>query len=124
MPLEITGKVIHILAEQNGTGKNGAWSKIDFIIETQEQYPRKVCFSAWGDKVGMVKSLAVGASVKVSFNAESREFNGKWYTDLRIWKIDSGEAASRPSTPAGAPDEGLEPLMPDNDSSEPDDLPF
>jgi hypothetical protein len=124
MALEITGKVIQILAEQKGTGKNGPWSKLDFIIETQEQFPRKICFSAWNDKVGMIKSLTVDSPVKVSFNAESREFNGKWYTDLRIWKVESGESSSRSAAPSGLPDDGLEPLMPENDSSEPDDLPF
>lgn len=88
MALEVSGKVITILPEQTGTGKNGSWVKQDFVIETSEQFPKKICFSAWGDKAGAVKSLSIGMQVKVSFNAESREFNGKWYTDLRIWKLD------------------------------------
>ena len=57
MALEISGKLLQILPEQTGTGKNGQWIKQDFIIETQEQYPRKVCFSAWGDKAALVKNL-------------------------------------------------------------------
>jgi hypothetical protein len=90
MALEITGKVITLLPEQTGAGKNGNWVKQDFVIETTEQYPKKVCFSAWGDKAAQIKTLQTGQVVKVSFNAESREFNGKWYTDLRIWKLESG----------------------------------
>lgn len=120
MPLEISGKVIQVLPEQTGTGKNGQWVKQEFIIETQEQYPRKVCFSAWGEKASVVKNLKPGILVNVSFNAESREFNGRWYTDLRAWKIDQSQAASAPAP--SDPGEMLEPLSPGE--SEPDDLPF
>lgn len=96
--LEISGKLIQILPLQSGTGKNGNWQKQDFVIETSEQYPKKVCFSAWADKADLVKTLSPGTTVKVAFNAESREFNGKWYTDLRIWKLETGgnEATQSP----------------------------
>lgn len=118
MALEISGKVLQILPEQTGTGKNGQWIRQDFIIETQEQYPRKICFSGWGEKAGIIKNLKPGAMVNVSFNAESREFNGRWYTDLRAWKIDQASGSS----PAPDLPEMLEPLPPGE--SEPNDLPF
>lgn len=120
MALEISGKLLQILPEQTGTGKNGQWNKQDFIIETQEQYPRKICFSAWGDKAVLVKNLRSGSMVNVSFNAESREFNGKWYTDLRAWKIDS--QAQSESQPVAENFDALEPLSPGE--NEPNDLPF
>ena len=125
MALELSGKVMQLLSEQTGTGKNGQWVKQDFIIETEEQYPRKVCFSAWGEKVSMVKTLKAGTPVKVSFNIESREFNGRWYTDLRIWKLEIAESAGNTATPAHAADPGLEPLLPGGaeDPGE-NDLPF
>ena len=125
MALELSGKVMQLLSEQTGTGKNGQWVKQDFIIETEEQYPRKVCFSAWGEKVSMVKTLKAGTPVKVSFNIESREFNGRWYTDLRIWKLEIAESAGDTAAPAHAADPGLEPLLPGGteDSGE-NDLPF
>jgi hypothetical protein len=120
MALELSGKLVQILPEQTGTGKNGQWIKQDFIVETQEQYPRKVCFSAWGDKAAIVKNLKNGVQVNVSFNAESREFNGKWYTDLRAWKIDT---QSVPSSQQAADEfDVLEPLSPGE--QEPNDLPF
>ena len=120
MALEIAGKLLQILPEQTGTGKNGQWNKQDFIIETQEQYPRKVCFSAWGDKASIVKNLRSGSMVSVSFNAESREFNGKWYTDLRAWKIESQVQSE--SQPLADNIDALEPLSPGE--NEPNDLPF
>ena len=98
MSLEITGKVFKVLAEQTGTGKNGVWVKQDFVIETDEQFPKKAVFSAWGDKAASVKNLQSGERVKVSFNVEAREYNEKWFTDLRAWKIDKIGAAQTSSS--------------------------
>ncbi len=89
MAIELTGKIIKVLPLQSGAGRNGTWTKQEFIIETTEQYPKKICISAWGDKTNALAQIAVNTSVKVSVNIESREFNDKWYTDLRAWKIDS-----------------------------------
>jgi hypothetical protein len=127
MAQELTGKVLQVLPEQTGTGRNGQWSRQDFIVETQEQYPKKVCFSAWGDKVSQVKSFKADDTVKVSFNIESREFNGRWYTDLRVWKIETGiqekaQGADRFIDP-GLPTD-LQPLTADDVNGEKDDLPF
>ena len=88
MALEINGKLVKVLPEQTGTGKAGPWTKQEFIIETQDQYPRKVCFSSWNEKTGILKKLNEGDMLKVSFNAESRDYNGRWYTDLRAWKVE------------------------------------
>ncbi len=94
MNLEIEGRIIQILPEQTGTGTRGKWIKQEFVIETVEQYPRKVCFSAWGDKTDTLKQLQLGDPVLVSFNPESREYNSKWYTDLRVWKITKQSTSS------------------------------
>jgi len=125
MALELTGKVKQVLAEQTGTGKNGAWARQDFIVETQDQYPRKVCFSAWNDKIGQLKNFREDELVKVSFNIESREFNGRWYTDLRIWKIETaGQPAAASNLPPVAPIDDLQPLSGSDLGEEPNDLPF
>jgi hypothetical protein len=104
MALEITGKIQQILPQQNGVGKNGAWSKRDFIIETLEQYPRKVCLSVWGDKSDTLEQqYPLGTVVKAGINIESREYNGKWYTDVRAWKIDLFTEGSTPGMPPPPP---------------------
>lgn len=84
--MNLKGKVIQILPEQTGAGKNGEWKKQEFIIETEGQYPKKVCIAVWGDKVGTILN---GAVVDIQLDAESREYNGRWYTELKAWKIDS-----------------------------------
>ena len=94
MALEIIGKVYQILPQQSGVGKNGAWSKREFIIETFEQFPRKVCISVWGDKSdNLEQQHPVGSTVRAAINIESREYNGKWYTDVRAWKIEESQDA-------------------------------
>ena len=93
MALELTGRLVKKLPLQEGNGKNGAWFKQDFIIETTEQFPKKVCIAAWGDKTDQINSLNIGDEIKVGVNIESREYNERWYTDLKAWTIASvGEA--------------------------------
>lgn len=93
--MEISAKLIQVLPIQTGTGKNGQWKKQDIIVETDGQYPKKVCVSIWGDKVNE-NILQTGNALKISFDIESREFNGKWYTDVRAWKVEQAGASEEP----------------------------
>ena len=85
--MEVIGKIVKMLPVQSGQGKNGTWKKQEFIVETQDQYPKKICIAAWGDKINL-SSFSGSEIVKVSFDIESREYNGKWYTDAKAWKIE------------------------------------
>lgn len=89
--MDITGKITHILPLQTGAGKNGEWRKQEFVIETQGQYPKKICFALWGDKIDAA-GLKLEDVVTVSFDPESREYNNKWYTDLKAWRVSRGTA--------------------------------
>jgi hypothetical protein len=88
--MDITGQLIKILPETTGQGAKGPWIKQEFVIETKEQYPKRACFSVWGDKVDILRKFSMSDMVKVSFNIESREHQttGRWYTELRAWRID------------------------------------
>lgn len=106
-PLSISGVVLNILPLQTGTSKAGnQWQKQDFILETQGQYPRKVCICLFGDNVAKFP-LQVGQSVTVSIDIESREFNSRWYTDVRAWNVTYNDASrlapTVQSTPAPTP---------------------
>ncbi|MFO7873062.1 MAG: DUF3127 domain-containing protein [Bacteroidales bacterium] len=122
--MEISGKVISILPEQSGEGHKGPWRKQDFIIETEGPYPRKVCITIWGDKIDRF-DVKEGETITASVNIESREFNGRWYTDVKAWKIekDTSQQAGSIESPSPfdgpmPPEEPLPPADPD------DDLPF
>ena len=111
MALEVNGKLVKIMEQVTGESRNGGWVKQEFVIETADQYPKKICCSVWGDKTEQLRRFQLGDDVKVSFNLESREYNERWYTEVRAWKLDpAGAPASAPfqgapsySTPAPAP---------------------
>ncbi len=75
---------------QTGFSKNGQWRKQDIIVETDGQYPKKICISIWGDKIDE-KQLVIGNNLDIFCELESREFNGKLYTDIKAWKINLTE---------------------------------
>jgi hypothetical protein len=115
--MEIAGTIIALLPLQTGQGKNGVWKKQEFIMETPGQFPKKVCLSLWGEKVDENR-IAVGDKITASINIESREYNGRWYTDVRAWKISkaSGNNSGAEAPPMDAS------FAPDAVGS--DDLPF
>jgi len=88
MAIEIEGKVIKVLPEQKGEGKNGPWTKQEFVIETFGQYPSNIVFNGWNDKADQIKKLGLGDLVKVNFMPSSREYMDRWYTELRAIRID------------------------------------
>lgn len=109
--MQLTAKLIQLLPLQTGTGKNGEWRKQDIILETDGQYPRKICVSVWGDKIND-QQLVVGKLLTVEFDIESREYSGKWYTDIKAWKIaiasqsDSDTNSKNDINPLGLSEEG------------------
>ncbi len=125
MALDINGRIIQIMPTTTGTSKAGKeWVKQEFVIETQETYPKKICIGVMGDKTQELKKFTTGNEVKVSLNLESREYNGKWYTNVNAWKIEpAGNGAQN------APQENTfhadpEPNFSSDNASSTDDLPF
>lgn len=98
--MEIQGKIIAVLPTATGEGKNGTWRVQSYVLETLEQYPRKVCFEVFGDKIDQYP-IAIDDMVNVSFDINSREWNGRWFTSIRAWKIDKNvqSAAAAPAAP-------------------------
>ena len=84
--MEINGKIIELLEEKSGESAKGPWRKQEYILETEGQYPKKVCFMAWSDKIDEF-NIKEGDSLTVSIDIESREYNGRWYTDVKAWKV-------------------------------------
>lgn len=99
--MEIKGKIISILPTVTGTGKKGQWMKQEAILETGGQYPRKVCFSLWGEEKINKYDLETGLEVTVHVDPESRESGGRWFTELRAFKIHWDANQKRKWTPSG-----------------------
>lgn len=103
--MDITGKLIKILQEVRGESQRGPWVRGGFVIETEDTYPRQVAFTLFGeDRLAMLNSLVMNAPVVVTFSPESREFNERWYTDLRcIRVVPINGAAPVPQAATAAP---------------------
>ena len=123
--MELTGKIIAVLPERGGVSKAGnEWKIQEFVLETQEQYPRKMMFNVFGaDRISQF-NIQLGETLTVSFDIDSREYNGRWYNDIRAWKVDRNVAAAPASAsiPPIADPFSAAPQM--NASNEADDLPF
>ena len=129
--MKISGKIIQVLPEQGGISKTSGkeWKLQAYVLETQEQYPRKVHFEVFGEDRIKANPCQLDDIVTVSFDIESREFNGRWYTSIRAWKIQQGvvEAAPQPVAVAqtvAAPQANVETFDAAAGVDETTDLPF
>ena len=121
--MEITGKLIKKMPPVTGESKNGAWKKQNFVIETQTDYPKNICFTTWGDKVDF-NSFTESDTVKVFFDIESREFNNNWYTDLKCWKVEIAQSGGLIPPTGDLPPMTEENIPFELEDDPGDDLPF
>ena len=121
--MEVNGKVIVVQPIQTGEGRNGLWKKQEYVIEydPNSQYPRRMMFNLWGDKIDQF-NIQEGQLVRVSFDIDCREYNGRWYNDIRAWKIEANDGSLAEYSFTQASQDPLTPsLSPSDDTS---DLPF
>lgn len=93
--MEITGKITKVMDVVTGNGKKGPWAKMDFILGTTGQYEKSICISLWGEEKITKYDLEPGLTVTAHIDIESRENNGRWYTEIRAWKITWKEQDAR-----------------------------
>ena len=123
--MEFEGVVYKILPPTKGTSARGDWQRQEVIFELKQEFSRKVCVIFF-NKESDVARLREGMTCTVSINIESREYNGRWYTDVRAWRVQpKEESAAMPPMP-DAPPFGEEPsyAAPQQPMAEVDDLPF
>jgi hypothetical protein len=101
--MEIIGKVVRLGNLVEGTSARGPWRKQELIIETEEQYPRTVCLICWTNQIDEIQKFAPGQTIKAQIEISSREFNGKWYTDVRVWRFDPVGATAAPAAAPAQP---------------------
>ena len=122
--MELSGKVIAVLEPRGGVSKTGnAWKVQEYVIETHDQYPRKMCFDVFGeDKINQF-NIQVGEELTVHFDIDAREWQGRWFNSIRAWKVD--RATQGPDAPFAPADAVPVPPAPEfNPGDEKDDLPF
>ena len=122
MELKTTGTVKQVLDEQSGESRNGPWRKQEFILETADKFPKSVCVVVWGDNIDQF-AIQEGEQLSAYIDIASREYNGRWYTDVKAWKVErESDAAGGP--PSISDDEPFPEPPDDVDSDGDDGLPF
>ena len=142
--MEIEGKIIAVIPPREGvSARTGtAWKTQDYVIETHDQYPRRCCFNVFGaDKIQLF-NIQVGEELRVSFDIDAHEYQGRWFNSIRAWKVEridpnTAQAPVQPTpfdqpapaqpvqgAPASAPMPEASPFPPQSEDSSEDDLPF
>ncbi len=103
--MEISGKIIMALPERSGVSQRTGteWKLAAYVLETMEQYPKKMVFEVFGsDRVAQM-NIQVGQMLTVSFDVDAHEYNGRWYNSIRAWRVQPYD----PSAPVAAPEPGI-----------------
>lgn len=105
--MEFTGKIIAVLEPRSGVSQRtgSTWKSQEYVIEeliSSSQFaPRRMCFNVWGEEKINAMNIQVGQELTVSFDINAREYQGRWYNDLRAWKVDPAQQiAPAPQQPA------------------------
>lgn len=136
--MEISGKIIAALEPRGGISQRtgNPWKTQEFVIETHDQFPRRCVFNVFGEDKLRDFNIQVGEELTVSFDIDAREYNGRWYNDIRAWRVQRGVVAAPTANPAvaAAPAAAANipsptqapatPAMPGADEGTADDLPF
>lgn len=116
--MEIQGRIINVALPTSGTSSRGEWTSQDYVIETEDRYPRKMCFNIFGEDKIREANIQVGDKLKVHFDIDAREYQGRWYNSIRAWKVERPGQAYQQSAPmtqqAPPPPVGMAPKPEDN----------
>jgi hypothetical protein len=120
--MDLKGTVKKVMATTTGQGKKGQWCKQEFILETVGQYPKSICMSIWGQEKIDQYDLVEGMTLTAHLELESREHNGRWYNEVRVWKIENSDRSKVVPKPVYTNDFGPSDASASADPT--DELPF
>ena len=107
--MEIQGKIISALPERSGTSQRtgNTWKVQEFVVETHDQYPKKMAFEVFGEDRLQRFNIQVGQEVNIAFDIDAHEYNGRWFNSIRAYDVrlvdEQPQAASQPNVGEGMP---------------------
>ncbi|RRC99501.1 DUF3127 domain-containing protein [Prevotella sp. OH937_COT-195] len=138
--MEIEGRIINVLPKQEGTSSRTGnhWASQEYVIETHENYPKKCCFRVFGEDRITAMNIQPGEELRVSFDIDAREYQGRWFNSLNAWKVERIDPAAAQAAqqgmqqsampPFGAPQPAApfaeQPAAQTSETAPADDLPF
>ena len=102
--MEITGKIVAVLPANSGVSARtgNPWMSQEYVLETHDQYPRKVCFRVFGEDRIKQFNIQGGEELTVSFDIDAREYQGRWFNSINAWAVNRAVQAQQPAQPAAA----------------------
>ena len=134
--MELTGKIIAEFNERGGVSNRtgNEWKAKSYVMEVPGEFPRKLVFDVFGVDRLQAFNIQIGETLTVHFDIDAHEYNGRWFNDVRVFRIDRGQAAPTAAPEAApAPEAPVAPAAPQVDAaatipfeapSATDDLPF
>ena len=135
--MDLTGKIIAVLPASSGVSQRtgNSWMSQDYVIEVPGQYPRRCVFRVFGEDRIKQFNIQMGQDYTVSFDIDAHEYQGRWFNDVRAWKVDridpaAAQAAAQGVQPFPAPEAAAAPAPAPFPPAQPaaegsaDDLPF
>jgi hypothetical protein len=120
----IEGQITAILPETRGVGQRGEWVSQDFVLKTDDNYPKNICFTILGADKIKEANIRIGDVVSIGVNLESREFKGRWYTSIKAWSIKKKSEAKQQSVPTPPPSSKPKQNYASTSQDDTDALPF
>lgn len=104
--MEITGKIIAVLEPRKGiSSRTGSeWICGQYVLETMDQYPRKLFFEVFGADRMQQFNIQLGEVMTVSFDIDAREYQGRWFNGVRAFRVDRNVQTAPMAAAPVAPD--------------------
>jgi hypothetical protein len=84
---KISGRIIAVMQMKTGTSQKGTWASQEYVLETHDLYPQKVCFEVFGTEKIQQFNIQMNDEVDIMYNFDAREFKGRWYNTIRAWSV-------------------------------------
>lgn len=123
--MEIQGRIIAVLPPREGTSSKGQWKSQEYVIETHEQYPKKMVFNIFGAEKIDQFAIKVGEELNVSFDIDAHEYNDRWFNNIRVWSVQRvGNVSAQPTQTMVTNSQPVQQQAVPQQQGQSDDLPF
>ncbi|NMA74344.1 MAG: DUF3127 domain-containing protein [Bacteroidales bacterium] len=124
--MEFTGKIIAVLPPKSGVSKSSGseWKLQEYVIENNDQYPKKMCFTVFGEDKINEFNIKIGDDLTISFDIDARQWNDRWFNSIRAWRVEKEQTNASDFSGAPVPPPAPDSIPEFNPNNETDDLPF
>ena len=127
--MELTGKIIAVMEPRGGVSARtgNTWKTQEYVLEVPGQYPKRCLFNVFGEDRINQFNIQNGDELTIQFDIDAREYNGRWYNDIRAYNVIRGQQPVPGAQPVAAPSEATSPFLPAQEPASEgasDDLPF